>query len=1475
MADPNFLCDSSRAHCVQSPPHPTANSPHCEPDPSGDPIRAKCNYLKHSIPFEILTNSSTQTEPVQFLATFSQDVFAITNMQTEKVVYTMSISISSKILDISLVSPSNFINTAYIVVLTSYLTVYTISYTNSIYVTSCPIYSSTDLSQIDTIYDERSNTTWIGGIASTGIAFFFQIKSGCPGLPEKWIFVSPDNSVDIIQIQSLSFVSQIEPDHDYPDIAGCFPPLSSRTLVYLSTPTLVFVFGFDPLAPFGEVNITATGPNTLYDVALIPDASSISALTVFGECWGNYNAPSQMLWLALGLTNKSSESYPFLQLISLNEFSLSPFSCDTTDSSWWLHPASFRNDKCTMVTLICQDTNYYVAANDTCQPRQVGDPKALTSAPTNIQHRMQTSPYNGADDSSDYAHLLFSWQPSDLYLTINAFQEIVCETTAPGIPFILQSIVNVGVGRPLDSVHISENGQHVMIAYSKEKWEIMSNQRLLQICTILNYSSPSPSSPSVPTPTSFLIPFNSSCTSLQPSPFTTYDYMLYFSPCSGGGNCWRYGNYKNYSSEDFENTFVSHPSPSNYSIRPTSQLACDPGFFCPGYGFRIPCLSGHICPESGMTSPSLCDLDPKLNNTCHQTGLIEPAKCPSGMVCILPNAPPVPVPPGYYVSPGDRRTFQKCAEGDWCPLQRSNVSNAIPVDLSCEAGSFCNDPSVLTPTPCTIEQVSGQNLTQYCPNGTVNPSLCAAGNYCESPQTQLPCELTYYCPEGSFQMNLCPAGFYCPEPSKKLKCTSGHYCREGFTTPEKCHPLVVCPAGTPSEKFAISGILFDIAIVVVLLVAYAIGLKIRDRMRKKRDAIRVASPLPKRMSTSINLKPKTNTINFGFDKMGLELHGSKKKVLDGVTGEIRSGRVTAVMGPSGAGKTTFLTTLAGKASYGDRTGTVFINNEPADIQQYKKVLGFVPQEDVMHRELTVKEIIRFNAEVRLPSKFSTTKKAEMTNEVISVLGLWDIRHQVIGDETTRGISGGQRKRVNIGMELVADPTVIFLDEPTSGLDSTSSEEVVACLRKVADLGLTIVTVLHQPRYEIFQMFHDVLLLGKGGRTVYIGPSEKALEYFQSIGFACPEHTNPPDFFMDVISGRVPRAGHPEFTPLQLFELWENRKVNYSQASSHSKDSGTIQRLAMGEDSEGDLTTPLVAKGGVEKDIQRQTAGFFKQLFLFTVRAMVQQTRDLRGFFWDNVLIVIAGTLLGALYIDPPYKGPVSPALAEQCPPFIANLCLLPQTDKLNAMGSLVSLSIGFTAMAASLRCFGTEKVIFWRESASGINKVAYFLGKNIAQLVNIILAPVVFLSIFYTLTSPRATFLSYFEVLLLLQFAVVGVGYVVSIVLTYKNAQLTGVVVALVWAMFGGVNPPLKQLKQNFITHVVASLSPYRWSQEALYIAEIKRFEGIYNIKSSVEYWGFSINNQTNDLIALLVIGVGARLIGLVCLMVLNRDKMK
>jgi ABC-type multidrug transport system ATPase subunit len=215
-------------------------------------------------------------------------------------------------------------------------------------------------------------------------------------------------------------------------------------------------------------------------------------------------------------------------------------------------------------------------------------------------------------------------------------------------------------------------------------------------------------------------------------------------------------------------------------------------------------------------------------------------------------------------------------------------------------------------------------------------------------------------------------------------------------------------------------------------------------------------------------------------------------------------------------ETTFMNVLMGKVS---RTqGKLFINNSESEMSKYKKIIGYVPQEDIMLREMTVRENIEHSARIRLPSSWSRKEVTEFVDGVLEVLNLSHVQNVLIGDESTRGVSGGQRKRVNIGMELAAIPLALFLDEPTSGLDSTAALKVAEILKRIAGLGLTVVSVIHQPRFEIFQQFDEILMIAPGGRTAYLGPTAWAIDYFEGYGFYVSESlfssiTNPSIIFL--------------------------------------------------------------------------------------------------------------------------------------------------------------------------------------------------------------------------------------------------------------------------------------------------------------------------------------------------------------------------
>lgn len=162
--------------------------------------------------------------------------------------------------------------------------------------------------------------------------------------------------------------------------------------------------------------------------------------------------------------------------------------------------------------------------------------------------------------------------------------------------------------------------------------------------------------------------------------------------------------------------------------------------------------------------------------------------------------------------------------------------------------------------------------------------------------------------------------------------------------------------------------------------------------------------------------------------------------------------------------------------------------------------------------------------MRQPVHMSHNEKRLKVLEVIQFLGLGHIMDNPIGDVETRGISGGERKRVNIGMELVASPSILFLDEPTSGLDSSTSLEVCKLLKQIAqEQYLTVAAVVHSPSPHAFNQFDDLLLLGSGGRVVYSGPRDEAATYFESIGYPVPDDESPADFFITLAAGRVDKS----------------------------------------------------------------------------------------------------------------------------------------------------------------------------------------------------------------------------------------------------------------------------------------------------------------------------------------------------------------
>jgi ABC-type multidrug transport system ATPase subunit len=247
------------------------------------------------------------------------------------------------------------------------------------------------------------------------------------------------------------------------------------------------------------------------------------------------------------------------------------------------------------------------------------------------------------------------------------------------------------------------------------------------------------------------------------------------------------------------------------------------------------------------------------------------------------------------------------------------------------------------------------------------------------------------------------------------------------------------------------------------------------------------------------------------------------------------------------------------------TGSVELNGVERDEVGFRRISAYVVQDDRLYPHMTVEETFTMAAHFYLPDVYSLDQKKLLVDSVIAELGLDKARNTMIGDEKVRGVSGGERKRANIGVQLISNPSILFLDEPTSGLDSFQSQAVMESMKAMTAHGRLVITVIHQPRSSIFEMF-DKLLLLSDGRVMYMGDAHGAGEYLNSVGFAVPRFFNPADFFLDVLSPdtRTSELDKDSTSRIRhLADIWASKPSNDSLAVG-SEAYGTIQSLNVNE-----------------------------------------------------------------------------------------------------------------------------------------------------------------------------------------------------------------------------------------------------------------------------------------------------------------------
>uniref|UniRef100_H2Z7L4 ABC transporter domain-containing protein n=1 Tax=Ciona savignyi TaxID=51511 RepID=H2Z7L4_CIOSA len=417
-----------------------------------------------------------------------------------------------------------------------------------------------------------------------------------------------------------------------------------------------------------------------------------------------------------------------------------------------------------------------------------------------------------------------------------------------------------------------------------------------------------------------------------------------------------------------------------------------------------------------------------------------------------------------------------------------------------------------------------------------------------------------------------------------------------------------------------------------------------------------------------------------------------KEILLGVSGLLPPG-LNAIMGPTGSGKTSLLDVLAQrKDPTGLKDGIVLLNGERPPID-FRLMSGYVVQDDVVMGTLTVRENLAFSANLRLSTKKHNAEARKLkVNDVIEQLGL-------------QALSGGERKRVNIGMEMILDPPVLFLDEPTTGLDANTANSIVLLLYKLASGGRNIIMSIHQPRYSIFSLFDRLLLLNKGD-IVYRGPAKQAVDHFKSIGFSCPRFHNPADFFLDIVGGDVNTA---RLIGRMNSESQDNEPAENAIEDKVKKMTAKRQSLlhTAFEESSGNVNYSL--KNQV-METTHYANGFFHQLATVVRRTGLNILRNPMTSFVQIIIMIIFAVLIGLIYFqsDTSFKSGIQ--------------------NRAGCFFFLVMTQV--MSNLSALELFINNRAHFIHESASGYYRVSvYFIAQIIADLIPNRLIPNTFFSV--------------------------------------------------------------------------------------------------------------------------------------------------
>ncbi|XP_020260301.1 pleiotropic drug resistance protein 2-like isoform X1 [Asparagus officinalis] len=520
------------------------------------------------------------------------------------------------------------------------------------------------------------------------------------------------------------------------------------------------------------------------------------------------------------------------------------------------------------------------------------------------------------------------------------------------------------------------------------------------------------------------------------------------------------------------------------------------------------------------------------------------------------------------------------------------------------------------------------------------------------------------------------------------------------------------------------------------------------------------------------------------------IKGSRLKLLCDVSGAFRPGILTALVGVSGAGKTTLMDVLAGRKTGGYIEGSISISGYPKRQETFARVSGYCEQNDIHSPQVTVYESLTYSSWLRLAPEIDCETRKMIVEEVMELVELNLYRDALVGCPGKDGLSTGQRKRLTVAVELVANPSIIFMDEPTTGLDARAAAIVMRTIRNTVNTGRTVVCTIHQPSIDIFESFDELMLMKRGGKVMYAGDlghnSQKLIDYFEAIpGVArISEGCNPATWMLDISSPSVEARLGLDFAEL------------YSSSSVYQQNQQLLEDLSRPASGSKDIYFPTKYN---QSFITQFTACFWKQHWSYW--------RNPRYNVMRLFITLSFGLLFGSIYWKKGEK-------------------ISKEQDLSNILGAIYAATFFLAASNAVTvqPVVAIERTVFYRERAAGMySSLSYAFAQVCIEIVYVVPQSLIYAVILFTMIGfgpgvEKFFWFFYFIFMCFMVFTLFGM-MVVSIT---QNHQIAGILSGFffnLWNIFTGFVLPRLQIPIWWRWYYWAT--PLAWSTYGIVVSQL------------------------------------------------------